>query len=303
VSGEGRYPYRVFVSYAHEDAPFVAARLVPALTKLGLHPWWDAAIKPGFHFSDIIRKQVATAHVFMPVLSHSSAGNLWVNQEIGFALGIDVPVLPVALGGLPAAMVEGIQAFSVRDDRQDLCAELGALDLDTMILPRDPLSELHRLSISAEVADIPEERTRLLVKHAVDAAANGGATVRQRALFSSFSMPDASLDDPIWQELDVGGRQYSELHRRRLREEREILAENARRYGLRLVISPHVQRDPARSRANLTQLTNLHEFLASMSPERTVVAISRKPIEGKGTALEHISSLLRDHQADRDGPR
>src|ERR1043165_4876801 len=101
------YPLRIFLSYAHADKDKVK-QIADLLNYMGLLPVWDKDIAAGTVFDDRIRRQIAQAHLFMPLLTANSYNRLWVHQEIGFALGIGVPVVPIAIGTLPEGMLSGI---------------------------------------------------------------------------------------------------------------------------------------------------------------------------------------------------
>jgi hypothetical protein len=108
------HQFRVFLSYAHPDRGKVE-QLEVVLLNLGLIPVWDKDIPAGRAFDDVIRERIAKAHVFMPVMTLNSRDRPWVHQEIGYALGIGVPVVPVAIGALPEGMLSGIQAICVQN--------------------------------------------------------------------------------------------------------------------------------------------------------------------------------------------
>src|SRR4051812_22832436 len=107
------YPFRVFVSYAHEDRKLIP-QVEAALKELGMVPVWDKQIQLGRPFTDEIKRKIATAHLFLPLITKLSKAKPWVHQEIGFANGIDVPVLAVGLGTLPGGMIAGIQAVTLK---------------------------------------------------------------------------------------------------------------------------------------------------------------------------------------------
>lgn len=113
------YRFRVFISYSRKDLEIVE-RIDAVLRDMGLVPVWDRTIQPGAAFADEIKSKIATAHLLMPILTPCTQESPWVHQEIGFAIGIDVPVLPVTIGNLPGEMLSGIQALRVKEDLSDL---------------------------------------------------------------------------------------------------------------------------------------------------------------------------------------
>jgi len=64
----GMYPFRVFISHASEDAELVE-RIAVVLQQIGLTPIWDKGIPGGVAFDQEICRRIATAHLFMPLLT------------------------------------------------------------------------------------------------------------------------------------------------------------------------------------------------------------------------------------------
>lgn len=265
---------RVFLSYSHYDAGVVLT-IASELRALGLNPVWDQAVVPGSPFTDFIKEKIATAHVFVPILSKASQQSAWVHQEIGFAIGIDIPVLPVAIGVLPAELLAGLQAVTLREDLADLSEKLKRIDFRSLVLSGGLEPELQRLGINSELANAPEERARMLVTFAQRAPEHG--VVRQRALFSSFSIPREDPADPVWTAIDHP-RNRSEFYRQRLRREREVMEEHAGRCGCQLILHPFglATDDGESQRERLRQLIG---FLEKQPDETTRVAISHSGLK------------------------
>jgi hypothetical protein len=106
---------RVFISYAHEDYG-TALSIRNYLDDLGAHVLWDRSFALGSGFHEQIKTQIADANVFVPIITPSSSARGWVHQEIGYAMAMNVPVLPVALKELPDAMIGPLHAVMLRDD-------------------------------------------------------------------------------------------------------------------------------------------------------------------------------------------
>src|SRR5688572_5565982 len=104
-------PYRVFVSYAHSDQGIVSD-LVNCLGGIGFQVLWDKHINPSKRFTDEIRELIARSHLFIPVVTERAKESRWVNQEIGMALAMNIPILPISLEGSPDAMIAETQAIS-----------------------------------------------------------------------------------------------------------------------------------------------------------------------------------------------
>jgi hypothetical protein len=262
------YHFRIFLSYAHEDREKVE-RIGLLLHDMGLVPVWDKNIAAGTAFDDGIRRRIAQAHVFMPLLTSKSRDRPWVHQEIGYACGIGVPVIPVALGALPEGMLSGIQAICVKDDLSDLRQGIEHAGIESLVLPSHAAGELERLGITTHLAEFSEERTRLLFRYAKETSPP--AAVRQRAIFSSFSLPDAPPDHKLWDSLELPERR-SRYFRTLLRDERRILEEHARIAGCSLVLSPFVDFSTVGARVHRSQLEILRDFLTSMPEDMIRVA-------------------------------
>jgi len=98
---------RIFVSYAHEDRPFVA-QLAPALAQAGFEVWWDRELEGGDAFRAKIEESLNAADAVVVVWSGRSRASRWVLDEAekGLARNVLVPVrvdkspMPLGFGGL-----------------------------------------------------------------------------------------------------------------------------------------------------------------------------------------------------------
>jgi hypothetical protein len=267
------YHFRAFLSYAHADRAKIE-RIDVLLRNMGLTPVWDRDIAGGTAFDDGIRRRIAQAHVFMPFLTSSSNDRPWVHQEIGYAFGIGVPVVPVALGALPEGMLSGIQAICVKDDLSDLQQGIEQAGIESLVLSSQAEGELERLGITTHLAEFSEERTRLLVRYAKETSKP--AAIRQRAIFSSFSLPDAPADHRIWDSIELP-EQRSPYFRTLLGDERRILEEHARIGGCSLILNPAVDLTAVGAMVHRSQLQILREFITSMPEDMIRVAF----VDGK----------------------
>ena len=108
--------YRVFISYSHQDAELVD-RISSILEENGLQPMLDSDFASGQGFTNQIKNFIAHSHVFMPVITKDSSNRGWVHQEIGYAMALNVPVLPVCRGEMPGQMISHLQAIKWNDAR------------------------------------------------------------------------------------------------------------------------------------------------------------------------------------------
>ena len=274
------YPFRVFVSYAHEDHR-LAARLLQALRDLQLRPYCDESIGAGMPFTDEIKGLIAHAHVFMPLITQNAQQRPWVHQETGYAMALNIPVLPVAVHGvLPEDMTAQLQAITVRKDMRDAKEKLAAISFERVVFPPPRAPEA-----MIDVADLPEERTRLLASYPRRIVEYGHyGLVRQRGAFSSFCLPDAGPLDKLW-ELREGLNQRSEYHRILQREERRMLEVHARAVGCRLIVDPTIDLLERGETAAPARLHVLLQFLDSMADDKIQVVTSTKAGRGSLTIV------------------
>ena len=277
--GVAVYPYRVFISYSREDCA-LAKIVAETLQSVGLIPLWDQDIRPGVRFSDAIKNSIATAHLFMPLITERSQQRPWVHQETGYAIGINVPVVPIALKTLPGEMIAELQAIAVEPDLCDLGQRLKEADLDQIVRcpPPPPF-------VGTQVAEAPEHRTEWLVRCANWLLDNGRyGRLRQRALFSSLSIPDKDVHDPIWDRYDGKPPKSLEL-RQLLREERIALERHVRIQGCTLILAPDIDFLPVGADVHRAQLETLIECLDAIPGDRIEVVFSPRVDEGNVTII------------------
>jgi len=150
------YPYRVFVSYLREDRK-AAERVVEHLKRSGLRPFWDEDLLWGPSFTEQIKNAIAYAHAFIPLVTKVSSKGPWVHQEIGYAEGKHVPLLPVAIGELEMGMIQQLQAVQLSPDLADLALRLDAKRIERVILQAQ--DESHA---TCSCTEEPEPRAKML---------------------------------------------------------------------------------------------------------------------------------------------
>lgn len=92
----------MFISYSHQDRKLVE-QVEQVLRENGLDTLWDENFEFGHGFPEQIKNFIAHAHVFMPIIT---AARPWVHQEIGYAMALNVPLLPVCKGELPVGLAQ-----------------------------------------------------------------------------------------------------------------------------------------------------------------------------------------------------
>jgi hypothetical protein len=270
-TGVGREgAYRIFVSYSHEDKPFVR-QVVQILRDNGLWPMWDEEFAFGHGFDQQIRNFIAHAHVFLPVITPGSSVRGWVHQEIGYGLALNVPVLPVAVGALPGQMLQTLHAIRVEDGpagMDELRRALTRAVLDRLVEPaREPSRAPY------QCAAVQEERSILMERHARDVLRLGyRGRVRQRQAHSAFDIPDKPVSHPAWRER-YGPLPRSTYQCELIRAERLALGEHARDAGCSLILNLTRTFDQYGPAVRAARLKVLRAFLASMPDDKVIVAI------------------------------
>lgn len=225
------YPYRVFLSYSKDDAED-AKRIVEWLDQLNLQPVWDQHNPGGWPFLDEIRNQIDHCHLFIPLLTAQSVKSSWVNHEIGYAMGRNLPVVPLSLrGGLPEGMAAGINAVK-GESVEELLQRLTRRVINQRVKRADTAAVY-------ECADQSQTRTEAIIKHCQELEAltsNYHQPLRHRAAFGSFSLP-SDPDDPIWSKR-YDDRPPSKHRYEGLSVERQELEKHATQFGCDLILYP-----------------------------------------------------------------
>jgi hypothetical protein len=261
----------VFISYAHADKE-VVRRLVGLLADLGVRPIWDEQLSPGDGFTDQIQNFITNCHVFLPVFTPASVERPWTHQEIGFAMALGKPVLPVALGSLPVGIIGGIQALLLQPDLSDAPGRITAGTFRRLMTP----PEDH--TVTYQCTEDNARRALLLARLAEGIlATQQHGTIRQRASLTSFHLPDRGVTDPVWRKYFPQDSDNTNLFAS-LRRERRALEEHARMGGCRLMLDPfHLLEGVYRKHGPSTvsaRVAGLLAFLRDESIADVVVAIN-----------------------------
>ncbi len=268
------HPYRIFVSYSHEDRD-LAEKLVVHLRHIGFHPVWDKDLKPGQPFTEAIKHGIAHAHVFLPILTEKSAIRPWVHQETGYALGLEIPVMPVAVGSVPDQMIRDLQARTIEGDVQDLQTDALAEDIEDLLRLKRSKSES-----TYHCAGLPEERADSLANYTDEALKHGGyGPLRQAGALTSFCLPNEPPNHEIWRFRD-SPIQRGDLLYRFLAKEREALETYARKNGCYLIIDPYIPLPPLSATAFKIRLSTLLSFLEDTTVAHVHVVVRQRATSG-----------------------
>lgn len=106
----------VFISYCRADSSYVA-KLVPFLEAASIPVWIDRDLDYGDRWGAVIREQVDTCGVFLPVMTPEAEESPWVAREILRAELKGRPIIPLLLAGEPFFRLADMQYEDVRDGR------------------------------------------------------------------------------------------------------------------------------------------------------------------------------------------
>ncbi len=258
---------RVFISYSHEDKNVVAV-IEKILKENALHPVWTEKLSGGSGFDEQIKFFIKHSHVFLPVLTKSSCERGWVHQEIGYAMALNIPVLPVTTENImPGGMLQMIQAIKIDINKfEETKRKLSKSVFESLILHENktPLWEL---------AHLEEERAILMKEYSSKAhKADYLGIVRQKGGLSSFHIPDAYIWNKQWEERYYPI-QKSLFHKKVQREERIALECHAREAGCRLIIFPSYVKKGRDVVSTKVRINTLLDFLKSMPDNKVIIGI------------------------------
>lgn len=267
--------YRIFISYSHEDLE-LAQKIVAIISANRLTPMWDKDFLFGHGFQEQIKTFIAHSHVFLPIVTKSSCERGWVHQEIGYAMALNVPVLPLSFGALPGEMIRELHAVQFNDFRE-LKDKLSRKNIEKLVESyKDNSFPLYHC------AELAEDRSIMMTKYTNDVLQlepvlnrEAFGCVRQKGGLSSFHIPDKLISHPIWVQR-YGPLRQSKFHCRLLREERLALEKHARVGGCRLIINPYLTYDKYGTFARKIRLKSLVKFLETMPNNKAQVAINEK---------------------------
>lgn len=258
-------------------------RLVKVLEALQLRPMWDEQLTPGAEFSPELLKFIVNCHIFLPFLTRSSVNSSWLNQEIGFAVAVAKPILPVTLGESPSGIISGREAIELRKDLADAAEKI------TIEQIRRVVNGSKDRGATYESTDDNTQRAALLADYAESVSAlDRFGQVRQRASLTTFHLPTHDPAHAIWNRYFVSASNQTTLYRA-LHAERVALEMHAEREGCRLIIDPvktvervYRRHGPASVRARISGLLN---FLRGRAVNDVVIAINNDPARYRSVTL------------------
>ncbi len=288
---------RVFISYSHENIE-IALEIEQALKAMDLSPMFDQNFAFGLSFHEQIKMLIAHAHVFLPIITEETSKRGWVHQEIGYAMALNIPVLPVTVGTKPGEMLHTINALKLSENREE---RLNEIERGLKHEVFDKLVDGYKEQNFAlyESAEFTEDRAEMMARYAKEVLKLGDyGLVRQRGGLSSFHIPEIVIDDPVWKERygDVNRGKY---HCRCQRNERIALGLHAREKGCRLIVNPCITYEKYGPAARIVRLQTLLGFLENKEYDKVEIAFNTHmnveesvTIVGDWFAAESVSSII-----------
>lgn len=113
--GSSPVPRLAFISHHHEDVA-VANSLVTPLANFGFSSFLaHRDLQAGGDWIDEIKQKLRESAVLIAIITSSFLRSDWTDQEVGFAIGRDVPVVPVMRGSTPYGFLSSIQGVNWKD--------------------------------------------------------------------------------------------------------------------------------------------------------------------------------------------
>ena len=262
--------YRIFISYSHEDEEMVS-RIARIIEENEMDPMWDKKFQFGQGFHEQIKNFIAHSDVFLPVLTLVSDSRKWVHQEIGYAMAMGIPVIPLAIGELPREMIQQIHAICVDPENIDILKKTLSPAKISFLIEQS----LSPFEVVYTIAPLQEERAMVISRYA-DEVFGFGKTgiVRQKGGLSSFNIPPEILSNPLWTKR-YGALCQGDLHKKLQRSERLALQRHADAAGCKLIINPYLQYAKYGTEARKCRLQTLKSFLEKQHDEVCTVAIHK----------------------------
>jgi len=264
--------YRVFISYAHDDEEiFNAVR--EALRGTNVLANSDKNLRAGFGFTTQIQELIAHSHAFIPILTERSHARGWVHQEIGYAVALGVPHVPIGVGKVPEGMIALAQAVRI-EKLAEIELKVSSINLSHLV------SESGRSWAPPSACALePEERAEKIEDFAESALATiGPACVRMVGAFGSFSLPDEPPEHPAWLAR-YGNKPRGAFACRMFRRERAALARHADNAGLKMIVNCGLDLDRVCGEGvTRTRIFLLREYLKSLPDDLVeIVLVPNRP--------------------------
>lgn len=106
-----RSQMKIFLSYSSQDKT-IAGQIKWSLERFGFEVFLaHEDIEPSSEWQEAIIEQLRTCDVFIPILTNNFNSSHWTDQETGFALSRQIPIIPIDAGEKPRGFIGKYQAF------------------------------------------------------------------------------------------------------------------------------------------------------------------------------------------------
>jgi hypothetical protein len=257
---------RVFISYSHEDVEMVEQIICFLEEDHRIMVLGSKALKGGAYYFEELMVFIEHSHIFMPVITKSSSARGWVHQEIGYAIGLHIPVYPVLIGNVkPVGFIESIHAIKLSNNSLILREQLSFNNLSSLLKDK-------QLPALFQQATRVEERAELMKRYAdkVESLEKFGL-VRQKGGLSSYHIPNKRITHKDWDDRYHPGNRSSH-HKELQLEERIALQKHAEKEGCMLIVNTDYAFKGGSTLSAISRLNTLVMFLQSMPNDKVTIA-------------------------------
>ncbi len=132
------FQLNVFMSHSSSDKELVSK----VVTELGSFVMdcfvAHEDIEPTSKWQQEIKKRLNDMHLMVAFVTEHYHSSIWCNQELGFALGKNVPIIPLRLSANPQGFISNMQALTPRIPKNTFVKsrreEVIARDIETLAL-------------------------------------------------------------------------------------------------------------------------------------------------------------------------
>ena len=116
-----RKKYIFFISHSTKDAKKYVGAIVRIFEKCGIQSFIaDRDAPVGSILPNEVKKAIEKSELFLVFITKQSKSSPWVNQEIGYALGKEVPVIPLKRGRIRIkGLIESVKYVQMKDNPLD----------------------------------------------------------------------------------------------------------------------------------------------------------------------------------------
>jgi TIR domain-containing protein len=208
------FHFRLFLSHL-SGSKVTAARLQDCLAQLGISAFVaHVDIEPTREWQDEIELGLCSMDALAAILVPGFRESQWTDQEVGFAMGRGVQVIPIIHGLLPYGFISKYQGIKVSGRTVSAVANAVVQALlvspktknkyltclvDTSIQATNPAEVVDRLSVLEEVEELSKSHLERLREGAAKSASfEGDSLERLNALLARYGMSN------VPNEVDLG---------------------------------------------------------------------------------------------------